>query len=140
MGYNQMRKQEFLTMNPSAPGTTMCDLITLELLRQIILDWASAMEAHADYLTQLDVPIGDGGSKTKPSSPPWTGQPRRWRRPPAANGRCSPACRPPPLPPSGAWKPPFRWSPAVAWRCSTARPPPAIRTPEPLPAICYWIR
>src|SRR5437762_575763 len=60
MGYNPIRKQAFLAINYSAPGTAMYDLITLELLRQIILDWASAMEANADYLTQLDVPIGDG--------------------------------------------------------------------------------
>jgi phosphoenolpyruvate---glycerone phosphotransferase subunit DhaL len=38
----------------------MCDQITGELLRQIISDWANTMEAKADYLTQLDVPIGDG--------------------------------------------------------------------------------
>src|SRR5690349_4176638 len=38
----------------------MCDQITVELLRQMISDWADIMEANADYLTQLDVPIGDG--------------------------------------------------------------------------------
>jgi dihydroxyacetone kinase-like protein len=38
----------------------MCDLITVDLLRQMILDWADTMEANADYLTQLDIPIGDG--------------------------------------------------------------------------------
>ncbi len=38
----------------------MCDVLTVSLLRQIILDCADTMEANAAYLTQLDVPIGDG--------------------------------------------------------------------------------
>lgn len=41
-------------------NTPMCDVITLDLLRQMILDCTDTMEANADYLTQLDVPIGDG--------------------------------------------------------------------------------
>lgn len=38
----------------------MCDVLTVGLLRQIILDCADTMEANAEYLTQLDVAIGDG--------------------------------------------------------------------------------
>jgi dihydroxyacetone kinase-like protein len=38
----------------------MCEMLTAGLLRQMILDCADTLQANADYLTQLDVPIGDG--------------------------------------------------------------------------------
>jgi phosphoenolpyruvate---glycerone phosphotransferase subunit DhaL len=39
---------------------SMCETITAGLLRQMILDCADTLQVNADYLTQLDVPIGDG--------------------------------------------------------------------------------
>ncbi len=38
----------------------MCDTITFDTLREIINDLADTMQANADYLTQLDVAVGDG--------------------------------------------------------------------------------
>lgn len=38
----------------------MCDTITSHSLREIIFDIADVMSANADYLTQLDVAVGDG--------------------------------------------------------------------------------
>lgn len=38
----------------------MCDVLTADLLRQIICDFASTMQQHAAYLTELDRLIGDG--------------------------------------------------------------------------------
>jgi phosphoenolpyruvate---glycerone phosphotransferase subunit DhaL len=39
---------------------SMCETITAGLLRQIILDCADTLQVNADYLTELDVAIGDG--------------------------------------------------------------------------------
>jgi dihydroxyacetone kinase-like protein len=38
----------------------MCDFITFDILREIVCDLADTMDANADFLTQLDVAIGDG--------------------------------------------------------------------------------
>ena len=38
----------------------MCDTITFSSLREIICDLADVMQANADYLTRLDVAVGDG--------------------------------------------------------------------------------
>src|SRR5690349_169096 len=38
----------------------MCDVITFEVLREIICDFADMLHANAAYLTELDTAIGDG--------------------------------------------------------------------------------
>jgi dihydroxyacetone kinase-like protein len=38
----------------------MCDSLTSDILREIVCDLAETMSANADFLTRLDVAIGDG--------------------------------------------------------------------------------
>src|SRR6476659_8787946 len=38
----------------------MCDLITFRDVHEALCDLADTMSEHADYLTQLDVAVGDG--------------------------------------------------------------------------------